>query len=466
MRTRRWQKAAQWGRTSVNCGHCTQSCHVGGSVQELSTVVSSSSIVDPRVPVILRILNRPGVRQRDEADGGAPPPAAPTDVMAGRARLRAARELGRKAEEFLRLFHGEEPTAGDLESRLAAVRVEIADTGTYAHTPEELAFGARVAWRNSNRCIGRLYWRSLRVRDLRHITDAEEIAEECAEHLRIATNGGRIRPLISVFAPDAAERRGPRIRNEQLIRYAGYRAADGTVTGDPRNAGLTELATRLGWRGGPRTAFDVLPLVIEGLHDKPRLFELPQDAVLHVPLDHPEQPWSTQWGLRWHAVPAISDMCLEIGGVCYGAAPFNGWYMGTEIGARNLADTDRYNLLPRVAERLGIDTRSVRSLWKDRALVELNRAVLHSFDRAGVTLADHHTEAERFLQHMERERRKGREVHADWAWIVPPMSGATTGVFHRTYDATVRSPGFVRHAQETDRATADEADGARCPRIT
>ncbi|MFJ4411060.1 nitric oxide synthase oxygenase [Streptomyces sp. NPDC088910] len=373
--------------------------------------------------------------------------------MAGRAKLRAARELGRKAEEFLRLYHGEEPAAGDLDSRLTAVRAEIGDTGTYQHTSAELAFGARVAWRNSNRCIGRLYWRSLQVRDLRHVTEAEEIAEECATHLRIATNGGRIRPLISVFAPDAPERRGPRIRNEQLIRYAGYRAADGTVTGDPRTADITGLAARLGWSGGPRTAFDVLPLIVEGVDDKPRLFDLPSDAVLHVPLDHPERPWSAQWGLRWHAVPAVSDMCLEIGGVCYGAAPFNGWYMGTEIGARNLADVDRYDLLPRVADSLGIDTGSVRSLWKDRALVELNRAVLHSFDRAGVTLADHHTEAERFLQHLDRERRKGREVQADWAWIVPPMSGATTPVFHRTYDDRVLSPGFVRHPREA-------ADGA------
>ncbi|MEW2516721.1 nitric oxide synthase oxygenase [Actinacidiphila alni] len=381
--------------------------------------------------------------------------------MAGRAKLRAARELGRKAEEFLRLYHGEEVSAGDLDSRLAAVRAEIAETGTYRHTTAELAFGARVAWRNSNRCIGRLYWRSLQVRDLRHLTDAEDIARECAQHLRLATNSGRIRPLITVFAPDSPDRRGPRIRNEQLIRYAGYRAADGTVTGDPLNAGLTDRALRLGWTGGPGTAFDVLPLIVEGVHDKPRLFELPQDAVLHVPLDHPERPWSRHWGLRWHAVPAISAMCLEIGGVCYGAAPFNGWYMGTEIGARNLADTDRYDLLPRVAEDFGMDTGSVRSLWKDRALVELNRAVLHSFDRAGVTLADHHTEAERFLQHMERERRRGRAVHAEWSWIVPPMSGATTGVFHRNYDNTVHSPGFVRHTDGADdMAGSGGADGA------
>lgn len=104
---------------------------------------------------------------------------------------------------------------------------------------------------------------------------------------------------------------------------------------------------------------------------------------------------------------------LEIGGICYAAAPFIGWYMGTEIGTRNLADTDRYDLLPRIAEQLGLDTTSDRSLWKDRGLVELNRAVLHSFDRAGVTVTDHHTESRRFLAHLDREQRRGRGVGAD-----------------------------------------------------
>ena len=49
-------------------------------------------------------------------------------------------------------------------------------------------------------------------------------------------------------------------------------------------------------------------------------------------------------------------MRLEIGGIDYPMAPFNGWYMGTEIGARNLADQDRYNLLPKVAEIMELDT--------------------------------------------------------------------------------------------------------------
>ena len=67
---------------------------------------------------------------------------------------------------------------------------------------------------------------------------------------------------------------------------------------------------------------------------------------------------------------------LEIGGIMYTAAPFNGWYMGTEIGARNLADEGRYNKLPLIAKLMGQDTSSETTLWRDRALVELNRRPL------------------------------------------------------------------------------------------
>src|SRR5689334_712173 len=77
-----------------------------------------------------------------------------------------------EAEEFIRLHHRERPGAGPVEARLRAVRAEIAQTGTYTHTPAELTFGARVAWRNASRCIGRLYWHSLRVLDRRASTRA------------------------------------------------------------------------------------------------------------------------------------------------------------------------------------------------------------------------------------------------------------------------------------------------------
>ncbi|MEU8433241.1 nitric oxide synthase oxygenase [Streptomyces sp. NPDC029216] len=345
----------------------------------------------------------------------------------------------------MRQYHAECPAQPvPLDRRLPQVRAAIDGAGTYRHTPGELAFGARVAWRNSRRCIGRLYWNSLRVLDRRDARSPEEIHRHLCTHLREATHHGRIRPVISVFAPDTPAGPGPRLRNEQLIRYAGHTRADGTVLGDPRNTGLTEAARRLGWQGTgePEGPFDVLPLLIETAGDKPQLFDLPRDLVLEVPIVHPECPAITALGLRWHAVPAVSAMRLRIGGVDYPLAPFNGWYMGTEIGARNLVDKDRYDLLPAVADCLGLDTGSERTLWRDRALVELNLAVLHSFHTAGVRISDHHTESRRFLTHLAREARQGRSVPADWSWIVPPLSGGITPVFHRTYEDTDQRPNF------------------------
>lgn len=98
-------------------------------------------------------------------------------------------------------------------------------------------------------------------------------------------------------------------------------------------------------------------------------------------------------------------------------------YMVTEIGARNFGDSYRYNMLPvrittctihkrhkprawqlnqkvfyfssihfgifnhrvcashlqTVAEKMGLNTSSNATLWKDKALVELNVAVMHSY---------------------------------------------------------------------------------------
>ncbi|WP_371779838.1 nitric oxide synthase oxygenase [Streptosporangium subroseum] len=355
------------------------------------------------------------------------------------------------AEEYLRLFHAENPAAGPVKPRLNEVRAEIARTGTYTHTPGELTFGAKVAWRNSGKCIGRLYWRSLRVRDRRHVNTPEGIAVECVNHLREAAPVRRIRPTITVFAQDRPGMPGPRIWNEQLIRYAGYAMDDGSIVGDPRYVDFTTMLRKLGWPGGPGSPFDVLPLAISMGDGPPLLSTVPGDAVLEVPLSHPTYPWFEQLGLRWHAVPAISNMCLEIGGVCYRAAPFNGWYMGTEIGARNLADTDRYDLMPLIARRMGLDTDSDRSLWRDYALVELNMAVLHSFERAGVTMTDHHTESRHFLTHLEREEKAGRVCPADWTWIVPPMSASATPVFHRYYENRELSPSFVHHPDSLER---------------
>ncbi|NBD25305.1 nitric oxide synthase [Paenibacillus sp. T1] len=355
----------------------------------------------------------------------------------------SCRALLQEAENFIYQYGGElgVPSA-ELEARIAQVKAELEATGTYTHTSEELAYGAKLAWRNSNRCIGRLFWESLIVQDARAAATEEEIADAVFRHIDYATNGGKILPTITIFAPSAdAERPRIRIWNEQLIRYAGYRQADGTVIGDPVSAELTATCEGLGWRGAG-TAFDVLPLVIQADGRPPRWFEVPRDSVLEVPLVHPDLPSFGELGLRWYAVPFVSGMRLEIGGLHYTAAPFNGWYMGTEIGARNLADPFRYDMLPKLAALMGLDTSREATLWRDRALVEMNVAVLHSFKAKGVTIVDHHTASKQFALFAEKERQRGRTPTGRWSWLIPPLSPATTGVFHTRYDDTEKKPNY------------------------
>jgi nitric-oxide synthase len=138
------------------------------------------------------------------------------------------------------------------------------------------------------------------------------------------------------------------------------------------------------------------------------------------PLD-PDYKWFADLGLKWYAVPVISNMRLEIGGISYTAAPFNGWYMGTEVGTRNLGDVKRYNLLPVIAQKMGLEMHSDRTLWKDRALIELNVAVLHSFAQQGVTMVDHHTASRQFVLHEDLEKRAGRTTPADWGGLCHPF---------------------------------------------
>lgn len=362
-------------------------------------------------------------------------------------RQRFEHDVYEKAEDYMRLFSQECNLLAPLSLRLRVIRGAIARTGSYWHTYDELAYGAKVAWRNSTRCIGRLHWHSLIVRDLRHLSSAEDIFDALVEHIRLATNSGKIRSMISVFAPQQPGQPGIRIWNPQLIRYAGYRQTDGSVIGDPLHVELTRVLCEMGWQGGEGTPFDILPLVIQVPGQPPKLFELPREVVMEVPITHPEYPWFADLGIKWHALPVIANMRLEIGGISYTAAPFNGWYMGTEIGARNLADVQRYNLLPIIARRLGLSVRADRTLWKDRALVELNIAVLHSFTQHGVSMVDHHTASRQFQLFEEREKRDGRCPMANWSWVVPPMSGSTTPVFHKSYKNKILSPNYYYQEQ-------------------
>lgn len=359
-------------------------------------------------------------------------------------------ELRERARSFISRCYAELDREWAIDWRLADIDREISQTGTYTHTTEELTHGARMAWRNSNRCVGRLFWQSLEVIDERDLDTPAEVHEACCRHIEHARNGGDVRPTITIFRPDTPRSERVRIWNYQLLRYAGYETERGVV-GDPAEREFTRYCQSKGWDGdgGP---FDPLPHVIQVGESEPELFEVPETLFEEVRITHPEYDWFADLDLRWYDVPIVSNMRLEIGGISYTAAPFNGWYMGTEIGARNFADEDRYDMLPEIGERLGYDTSENHSLWRDEALVELNRAVLHSFEAAGVRIVDHHTATEQFAQFERNEEASNRTVTGDRSWLLPPMSSGTTHVFEQSYETKVKTPNFFYLPRELPEA--------------
>ena len=267
---------------------------------------------------------------------------------------------------------------------------------------DKLIWLARHAWRLADRCVGRSGWTSLAVRDRTHLTEAHEIVEDLEVHLRMTTNGGRIRPLATIYHPSI------RFRAEQLIRYAG----------DPQYAGYATACQRLGWRSNG-DLFDILPVIFELPDGTLHLASLDREAILEVPIRHPSGPHFDDMGLRWHAAPVISNMLLRNGGR-YWPCVFGGWYATDEIAGRDLAPPHRFNVLPMVAEALGLscDTR-IEPLWQDLALGELHRAVVDSFRKAGVMFSTPQQEADRFRRHVDREHALGRTTPTDRSWLMP-----------------------------------------------
>ncbi|KAM9596861.1 nitric oxide synthase, inducible [Trichechus inunguis] len=350
-------------------------------------------------------------------------------------------ELLPQAIEFVNQYYGsfKEAKIEEHLARVEAVAKEIETTGTYQLTGDELIFATKQAWRNAPRCIGRIQWSNLQVFDARSCTTAKEMFEHICRHIRYATNQGNIRSAITVFPQRSDGKHDFRVWNSQLIRYAGYQMPDGTIIGDPACVEFTQLCIDLGWK--PKYGrFDVVPLVLQADGHDPELFEIPPDLVLEVPLEHPKYAWFRELELKWYALPAVANMLLEAGGLEFPGCPFNGWYMGTEIGVRDLCDVQRYNILEEVGRRMGLETHKLASLWKDRAVIEINIAVLHSYQKQNVTIMDHHSASESFMKYMQNEYRSRGGCPADWIWLVPPISGSITPVFHQEMLNYILSP--------------------------
>lgn len=76
---------------------------------------------------------------------------------------------------------------------------------------------------------------------------------------------------------------------------------------------------------------------------------------------------------------------------------------------------------------MGIDpTRS--PFGRDQALTELNRAVLASFRGSGVTMINHYTASDQFMEFHGGKQPQGRRVAADWRWVVPLQASSACEV--------------------------------------
>lgn len=337
-----------------------------------------------------------------------------------------------KATAFINDMYKElEISELQMNKRIREIEHEISQNGTYTHTTEELEYGAKVAWRNSNRCIGRLFWDKLTVRDLRHIQDEQTFIASIEDHIKDATNDGKIKPTISIYNNQIE------IMNEQLIRYAGYEDK-----GDPKSIEMTKLAHHLNWQS-PHTDFDVLPLMYRINQQRPKIHQYPKELIKEINITHKQYPKLASLQLKWYAVPIISNMDLEIGGIYYHTAPFNGWYMETEIGVRNFTDEYRYNKLKDIAEAFDFDTTTTSSYWRDRALVEFNYAIYHSYKEAGVAIVDHYNASKQFKKFEENECKANRKVTGKWSWLAPPLSPSLVHNYHKGYDNEMRSPNFL-----------------------
>nr|XP_013189994.1 unnamed protein product [Amyelois transitella] len=76
---------------------------------------------------------------------------------------RSAEEVYQDAEIFLKEYYTSirRENSEAFAERLKAVRAELKEKGTYQLKTSELAFGAKQAWRNASRCIGRIQWKKL-----------------------------------------------------------------------------------------------------------------------------------------------------------------------------------------------------------------------------------------------------------------------------------------------------------------
>ena len=227
------------------------------------------------------------------------------------------------------------------------------------------------------------------------------IFNEICEHIKIASGGTNIYSVMTVFRPQQPDEAwGMRFWSHQFFRHAGYKNKNtGQVLGDPANADFTEYLINANLWSPPstRSAFDLLPLVLKMPRiNKPFVYEIPQNLTNELDLEHPQFPAVKRLGLKWAAILAISNFKMDLGGVKYPCIPFNGWFLSTEI-ARNLLE--RYQMTFPLAKAMNIPIND--RMLAQRVLVEVENAILYSFEKHEYTIVDPMTIGKSFITHFK-----------------------------------------------------------------
>ena len=110
------------------------------------------------------------------------------------------KQLIEEASNFITICYKELHKEQLIEERIKEIQIEVEKTGTYEHTFEELVHGSRMAWRNSNRCIGRLFWSKMHILDAREVNDEEGVYNALIHHIKYATNDGKVKPTITILS--------------------------------------------------------------------------------------------------------------------------------------------------------------------------------------------------------------------------------------------------------------------------
>ena len=132
-----------------------------------------------------------------------------------------------------------------MSQRWSEVESSIKKNKHFKMTTEELLHAVKYAWRNATRCIGKIWWETLALRDCRHVKSVDEMFEMICQHLNGSTNNGKIKPTISVFPQRMpGESDQFRIWNSNVLMYAGYLDPNdtGSVIGNKSNVEFTQVS--------------------------------------------------------------------------------------------------------------------------------------------------------------------------------------------------------------------------------